>query len=208
MNKIKSPYNAAITGGGFLMEETDALLPLLQSADRVRLLRDEQLNNRVIHINAETSRKKAIREIVRRYDMMRPSFWTDYQAMPYDDRRLALFFVILKTYKIIFDLHVDVTMRKWRSSDKEVAHDDLMMEMNEIASRDSFVDSWTDKTKSKVATAYLTILRKIGMLDAEGALHPVHCSNFGYYLTHGEPWFLGACLLQPYEIDAVKKTLT
>ena len=63
--KINSPYTAAIRGGGFLLNETLALLPLLQSEDREELLKDERLNNRVLMINAETSRKKAILEISR-----------------------------------------------------------------------------------------------------------------------------------------------
>ena len=63
MNKIKSPYTAAITGGGFLYEETCTLLPLLQSDDRESLLKDEALNNRLLQINSEVSRKKAIIEI-------------------------------------------------------------------------------------------------------------------------------------------------
>ena len=60
----ESPYTAAITGGGFLFTETNALLPLLQSADREALLKDEKLNNRLLKINAETSRNRAIAEIV------------------------------------------------------------------------------------------------------------------------------------------------
>ncbi|MGI6224334.1 MAG: BrxA family protein [Prevotella sp.] len=207
MKKFNSPYTAAITGGGFLFEETNAILPLLQSPDRAQLLKEERLNNQVLHINAETSRKRAIREIGRRYDAMKPSFWVDYQAMNNKDQIVALFFVILKTYKILFDFHVNVTLRKWNSSDKSVNHDDVDMEMNEIASQDEFVDSWTDDTKGHVISAYLTILRKVGMLDAEGKLHPVSCSNFGYYLTHGERWFLESCLLQPYEIEEIKKSL-
>ena len=73
----KSPYTAAITGGGFLFEETNVLLPLLQSPDRVDLLKDEKLNNRLLKINAETSRDRAIAEIARRYDAMPASFWVD-----------------------------------------------------------------------------------------------------------------------------------
>lgn len=60
MRKGNSAYSAAITGGGFLFEETDALLPLLQSTDRDTLIKDELVNNRILHINAEKSRSKAI----------------------------------------------------------------------------------------------------------------------------------------------------
>jgi len=203
----KSPYTAAITGGGFLFEETNILLPLLQSEDRTALLKDEALNNRLLHINAETSRKRAIAEVSRRFDAMPSDFWTDYLSMEESQKMIALFFVILKTYKICFDFHINVTMRRWNSISKSLSHEDLMMEFNEISARDEFVDSWSDATKSKVSSAYLTILRKVGILGGNGVLSSVTCTNFDYYLTHGEQWFLEACLLQPYEIDNIKRSL-
>ena len=60
MNKPKSPYTAALTGGGFLFEETVRLLPLLQSANSEELLKEEKVNNNLLQINAENSRKKEI----------------------------------------------------------------------------------------------------------------------------------------------------
>ena len=207
MNKNNSPYTAAITGGGFLFSETNALLPLLQSSDRDALLKDEKLNNRLLKINAETSRDRAIAEIVRRYDAMPSSFWADYQNMNEKDQEVALFFVILKTYKICFDFHINVTMRKWNSISKSLVYDDIDMEFNEVSARDEFVDSWSDKTKRKVASAYLTVLRKVGILDKDDQLHSLSASNCDYYITIGEQWFLEACLLQPYQIDNIKKEL-
>lgn len=82
-----------------------------------------------------------------------------------------------------------------------------MMELNEISAKNEFVDSWSDNTKDRVASAYLTILRKVGMLDRESHLNALICSNFNYYLAKGASWFLEACLLQPYEIENIKKTL-
>lgn len=78
MNKKDSPYTAAITGGGFLFEETNILLPLLRATNSEELLHDEKVNNRLLHINAESSRKKAILEIKRRYESMPSSFWDDF----------------------------------------------------------------------------------------------------------------------------------
>ena len=207
MTVKESPYTAAITGGGFLFTETNALLPLLQSPDREALLKDEKLNNRLLKINAETSRYRAIMEIARRFDAMPASFWADYQAMNEEDQHVALFFVILKTYKICFDFHINVTMRKWNSISKTLVSDDIDMEFNEVSARDEFVDSWSDKTKRKVTGAYLTILRKVGILDKEDQLHPLTASNFDYYIINGEQWFLEACLLQPYQIENIKKQL-
>ena len=207
MTKIKSPYTAAITGGGFLFTETNVLLPLLQSADREALLKDERVNNRLLQINAESSRYNAIVEIARRYDAMPTNFWEDYKNMNEEDQQVALFFVILKTYKICFDFHINVTMRKWNSISKSLVFDDIEMEFNEVSARDEFVDSWSEKTKRKVASGYLTILRKVGILDNEDNLHPLSASNFDYYILNGEQWFLEACLLQPYQIENIKKKL-
>ena len=207
MTKIKSPYTAAITGGGFLFTETNVLLPLLQSADREALLKDERVNNRLLQINAESSRYNAIVEIARRYDAMPTNFWEDYKNMNEEDQQVALFFVILKTYKICFDFHINVTMRKWNSISKSLVFDDIEMEFNEVSARDEFVDSWSEKTKRKVASSYLTILRKVGILDNEDNLHPLSASNFDYYILNGEQWLLEACLLQPYQIENIKKKL-
>ena len=127
MNKNKSPYTAAITGGGFLYEETLALLPSLQAEDSERLLHEEAVNNNLLHINAETSRKKAIMEIKRRYESVPASFWNDFKKMDSNDQRVALFYVILKTYKICFDFHVNVAIRKCNSISQSIDKDDVMM---------------------------------------------------------------------------------
>lgn len=207
IEKYKSPYTAALTGGGFLFEETLTLLPLLQADNSEELLREEKVHNNMLHINAETSRKKAIMEIKRRYQSVSPSFWDNFKEMSDGDKMIALFYVILKTYKICFDFHVNVTMRKWNSISKSIDKEDLMMEFNEISAKDEFVDSWSDSTKDKVAGVYLTILRKVGMLDKDNHLHSLTCDNYGYYLAKGEPWFLEACLLQPYEINKIKNSM-
>ena len=207
MNKKNSPYSAAITGGGFLFEETKILLPLLLSDNSEELLQEEKVNNNLLHINAETARARNISEIRKRFNTMPIAFWNDFNDMNEDDKVVALFFVILKTYKICFDFHVNVTMRKWNSISKSIDKEDVMMEFNEISAKDDFVDSWSDKTKGKVASAYLTILRKVGILGDDGRLHSPSCSNYSYYLQQGESWFLEACLLQPYEISNIKKSM-
>lgn len=205
--KKKSPYTAAITGGGFLFEETNILLPLLQSKSRDELLKQEVLKNELLQINSETSRKRCIGEVIRRYNSVSPSFWIDYQAMTEDDQRTALFFVLLKTYKILFDFHTNVTIKRWNSISKAIFIEDIMMEFNEISANDPFVDSWSEVTKKKVASAYLTILRKIGMLDPDNQLQPLSCSNFDYYIRLEEQWFLEAALLLPYQIETIKKLI-
>lgn len=207
--KNNSPYSAAITGGGFLYEETNILLPLLMSEDSEALLKKEKLENNLLKINRQTSRDRAIFEIKRRFNTMPRTFWEDYLLMSERTQKIALFFVILKTYKICFDFHINVTRNKWQSISRSVTKDDLLMELNEIGARDEFVDSWSDNTRDRLSSAYLTILRKVGMLDEENVLHPVKDTDeaMAYYIRIGEQWFLDACLLQPFEINEIKKVV-
>lgn len=202
----KSPYTAAITGGGFLFEETNILLPLLQSEGRDERLKQEALHNELLQINSEKSRKRCIAEVKRRYNAVSPYFWVDYLAMSEENQYAALFFVLLKTYKILFDFHTNVTIKRWNSISKAIFTEDLMMEFNEISANDAFVDSWSEMTKKKVASSYLTILRKIGMLDTDNQLQSLPCSNFDYYIRLEEQWFLEAALLLPYQIETIKKS--
>ena len=206
MTNIKSPYSAALTGGGFLFDETNILLPLLLSEDSERLLKKEQSENDLLKINRESSRYRVITEVKRRFNVMAKQFWKDYQGMSEEAQKTAIFYVILKTYKICFDFQVNVTLNKWHSISRSLNKDDLMMEFNEIGARDVFVDSWTDNTRGKVAAAFLSILRKVGILDESGNLHPLRNTNeeMAYYLKIGEQWFLEACLLEPYVINEIK----
>ena len=207
MNRKNSPYSSSHNRWRFPFEETKILLPLLMADNSDELLQEEKVNNNLLHINAETARARNISEIRKRFNTMPIAFWNDFNDMNEDDKVVALFFVILKTYKICFDFHVNVTMRKWNSISKSIDKEDVMMEFNEISAKDDFVDSWSDKTKGKVASAYLTILRKVGILGDDGRLHSPSCSNYSYYLQQGESWFLEACLLQPYEISNIKKSM-
>lgn len=206
--KSDSPYSAALTGGGFLFEETDRLLPLLMSKDRQSLVEEEKLFNKCLMINSESARKRTISEIERRFDNMSSDFWEEYLKMNDNDRKIALLFAILKTYKIAFDFHVNVTKKKWNSVQKCLELSDLLIAFNDIASRDEFVDSWSDPTKKKIASAYLTILKKVGMLDRDNILTSIMPSNPEFYTkTLGEPWFLEACLWEKYQIDNFKQQL-
>jgi len=203
--KTVSPYSASITGGGFLFNETNALLPLLLDENAAELIKEEVLNNNILHINSEKSRKRNVSEIKRRFEALPRTFWYDYMEMSEEDKRIALFFVLLKTYKILFDFHANVAMRRWRSASQDISIDDLMMEFNSISAKDEFVDSWSDATKKKVASAYLSILRHVNMLDSDDRLQALRPQNIDFYFEIGEPWFLDACLLEPYEIETLKQ---
>ena len=207
-NKINSPYSAGLTGCGFMQEEMTNVLPLLMQPNADELLRQEVVQNKYLAIRTETTRSRAVAEFKRRYSSMPKTFWEDYLNMSPSAQQVAMFFVILKTYRIAFDWQVDVVVKRWISVSQSLTKMDLLNHFNEISLRDEFVASWTDNTKSKVAAAYMAILKKIGMLNEKTGQLSSLCltdEEWSYYIQIGESWFLDACLLQPYEVERIKQ---
>ena len=184
IEKNKSPYTS-ITGCTFLYYEFGRILPLLMDANSEALLKDEIENNRVLQVNSIASRKRFVVEFKRRYDALPFLFWQSWQNMSEAGQRAGLLYAILKTYKLVFDFHFNVTLKKWNSIDHVLS-------------------------KEKCCSSYLTILRQSGLLDGKNnELTPIclDADEFAYYFHSGEEWFLEACLLYPYEINDIKSKL-
>ena len=207
MNKITSPYTATITGCAFLYNEFIRILPLLMAPNSEEALKEEAVNNNLLQVNSQKARRTFINEFKRRYNAVPASFWTKIQTLSEQGQRAALLYAILKTYRLLFDFHFNVTIKQWNSIERTLQKNDIMMEFNEISAHDEFVDSWTEATKKKCASQYLTILRQAGMLNEKTnelqALH-LEANEYEYYIRSGEEWFLEACLLYPYEINDIK----
>ena len=160
-------------------------------------------------INSIVSRKRYISELKRRFNAVPRSFWEDFLEWDEPAQRLGILYVIITTYRILLEFHLNVTIKKWNSIDHEIALNDITMELSQIAANDAFVDSWSDGTKNKVASSYLTILNQAGIYDKKTMeLHQasdVSDSTYAYYVNIGQDWFLEACLLYPYEVEKVKQ---
>ncbi len=120
---------------------------------------------------------------------------------------MALFYVILKTYKLIYEFQLNVAVKKYNSANNTLKIDDLWMEFYDISSRDPLVDSWTEQTKKKAIKSYLTMLRQTGLLNSEtDALQQINIDKTAFipFVQLGEIWFLQACFLPSYEIDNIK----
>lgn len=161
-----------------------------------------------IQIKSETARRRVTVEFVKRFRTVPKSFWTRYMELQENEQRLALLYVILKTYRLLFEFQVNLAIPKYNSPDRVITKNDVNMALNEIASRDEFVDSWSAETRDRASSQYLTILRQSGLID-EGT-GELQCPNvpdeaFLWYIQAGEVWFLQACFLPGYKIEQIKQ---
>ena len=203
-NKI---YTAALTACGFMPTEMKAMLPLLLSPDVDALLKQEISENNILLIKSEASRKKTVAEFKRRFNSVPRSFWDWFGTVSESTQLWALFYVNLKTYRIFFDFQVNVVVNNWNSISQSVTYNDVLSEIYQISASDSFVDSWSSETKNKVVSSFITLLRKVELLDPNTfqlTSPQVNEEEFAYFLKINEAWFLEACLLEPYVINRIK----
>ena len=205
MNKKQSIYSAALTGCSFMIDEMTACLPLLMDPDSEALMKREVSENNIMMMKSQKSRNKASLEFRRRYDAVPESFWQKYLNMGRDQQMMGMYYVCLKTYRILFDLHINVALKKWKSANRSISKNEAINEIYEIAANDEFVDSWSDETKDRVASSFLTYLRKANLLNEKNELQAPKLNEQDYriYLELGDSWFLQACFLEQYEIQNI-----
>ncbi|WP_288286172.1 BrxA family protein [uncultured Prevotella sp.] len=209
MTKIKSIYSAALTGCSFMIDEMNACLPMLMNDNSESLMKQEVSDGTILMMKSERTRSRATVEFKKRFKAVPKEFWEKYLNMPRQQQLMAMYYVCLKTYRILFDLHINVALRKWKSANRIVTKNEAMSEIYEIAANDEFVDSWSEETKDRVASAFLTFMRKAGLLNESGELQApkLQESEYAIFIEMGEEWFLQACFLEVFEIERIKENL-
>lgn len=196
-----------MTGCSFMHNEMKAMLPILLSPDADTLLKKEISENNILLIKSETSRKKAVLEFKRRFNAVPREFWEWFATVSESTQLWAMFFVNLKTYRIYFDFQVNVVLNKWNGISRTITYNDILSEFYQISASNAFVDSWSKETKDRITSSFITLLRKVGLLDAKTSelrSPQVNEEEFAYFLKINEAWFLDACLLEPYVINRIK----
>jgi len=187
-------YDANFTAGGILFNEFMALEVLLLSENFEHGIAIEEEQNNVIGIATNSARKRIISEIKRRYNVAPNDFWIHFFGWNENEKKLALFYLCLKTYPLIFDIHFEVTLKKFKVGNPLNTYD-IQMQIDEIASLDEDVATWSDSTYKKINEQYRKALKDVGLWNGERLLEATNTSSqfWSYFEDHQQVWFLSAC---------------
>ena len=203
-----SPYSASFTARALGYYEMESILPVLLDdsiQDKVKILSQDSTHLQLATLG---SRKRVLAEMLVRFNAVDRSFWDRYIDLGEKEKRLALLFVVLKSYRLLFELQVNLVIPKYYSPDRVLSKNDVYAAISEVASRDEFVDSWSEDTRKRAASQYVTILRQAGLIDEstdELRETDVADDELYYYVKTGEIWFLHACLLPGYRVEQIKQ---
>jgi len=192
--KIKSKYDANFTAGGILFNEFTALEDMLLSKNFEERISIEEEENNVMGVATNSARKRIISEIKRRYNVAPNDFWICFFGWNENEQKLALFYLCLKTYPLIFDIHFEVTLKKFKVGVPLDTYG-IQMQIDEIASSDEDVASWSDSTYKKINVQYRKALKDVGLWNGKRLLEATNASSqfWSYFEDQQEAWFLSAC---------------
>lgn len=197
MSNNKTKYDSNFNAGGLLYNEFKSLEKLLISDDFEKLIKLEAEQNNLIGIATNSARKRIITEIKRRYKVAPTGFWDHFYNWSEDEQKIALFYLCLKAYPLIMDIHIEVALKKYRIGAKLNAYD-IQMRFEEIMSYNEEVASWSMSTFKKLNVQYRKALRDAGLYDSNKVLKkPLKPNNqfWNYFKETNEQWFLEACFM-------------
>jgi len=203
-----SPYSASFTGAAILFSDMNVAVRMLLEDDSPETIKTLKTDANYIKIKSSKSRERVTAEFVKRFRAVPKSFWTRYMELPENEQRLALLYVVLKTYQLLFEFQINLAIPKYNSPDRVLTKNEVSMALNEIASKDEFVDSWSAETRDRASSQYLTILRQSGLVsESTGELQSPNLSDEAllWYIQSGEVWFLQACFFPGYKIEQLKQ---
>ena len=194
INKMK--YDANFTAGGLLFEEFLALKEILLGNDLERQLKIEESQNQYMGISTLGARKRILPQVKKRVHHAPKGFWEQFYQWEEKEQKLGLFYICLETYKLIFDIHWEVAIVKYKTGN-ELDSYDLSMFLDEIASKDEDVSSWSFSTFEKLNTRYRRALQEAGLLTKKRLHQPQGISNsfWDYFKINNKIWFLEACFI-------------
>ena len=186
MNIPSSKYDSNITAGGLLYNEFLTIEPIINSDNFESLLRQEIEENKFIGINTRSARQRIIPQVIKRVSAVPSNFWDFFYGLNAIEKNQALFFVILNTYPLLFDLHFEVAVKKFKTG-STLSNYDVQMRLDEIASNDDYVASWSSSTFKKITTRYIKVLQDIKLLKEGNLLKSNILSKnyWDYYKKNG-----------------------
>jgi len=194
IKKGNSKYDANFTAGGLLLNEFMNLQPVIQDETILDILKSEEEENLYVGIDTVAARKRILSEIKRRIEFTDSDFWDLFISVSEQHKKIMLFYLVLKTYPLIWEIHFEVAYQKFLIGAELDAYS-ISLFLDTLASKDDYVGGWSDSTFDKLNTQYRKVLTDCGMLD-KSVLRPVYgvtTEFWNYFQVLGEKWFIQAC---------------
>ncbi len=188
-------YSVSFTAGSLLLDETNRILKYILN-DELELKKEEIIKKNIIKINSESARKRVLQEIRLRARKVNKSLWGKFANASLKDKKILLFYVVVKTYPILSDFVKDVIIDKWKSLKLDIADREIEVFLDKKSSEHPEIEDWSESTREKVIQVIKRIMKEAGLL-VNNQLKPLESADhfWKFFVQLGDPWFLDYALL-------------
>lgn len=189
-------YDANFTAGGLLHHEFISLEVVITGDNMLEQLKKEEVQNNYMAVNTLSARKRILSEVKKRLSYAPSGFWDHFYSWSEKEQKLALFYLCLKAYKVVFDIHWEVSLKKFLTGGEIDAYN-ISMFLDELASKNNIVASWSNSTIEKINVQYRKAIRDAGLVMENKPVKPngLNESFWTYFKNIDETWFLEACFI-------------
>lgn len=197
-------YSTAFSAGSLLYKEAYALLS--QVVEPLSFISGKEAPNlAVIPVNAETSKRRLGREVVKRFQSIENAeFVSLFLTEKKEEQLLILFYAACKTYKLIADFLLETVLRKWQHLDYEINTDDFKNFLYKKMDKSPKLENMSPKAINKISFVVIRMLNELGMLKngrlQKQSFNPALLRRIA---RNGDAWFLQAILLSEAEINQI-----
>lgn len=169
----------------------------------------DAIDPELLDVASWQGRRRKLAEIKRRLRQTPRPVWDDLPDLGRAAQNVVLYYCCLKTYRLLFDFHMDVVLPSWHSSDRQVGSYNVRRFLEQRADRHPEIDRWSDGTWDKVRQVTLKMLRESGLLKDEHLQRVRQSDGFWQrFVKVGDVWYLEATFLNERKrrsvVDAVR----
>jgi hypothetical protein len=203
MSIKKSKYSSSFTAGSLLFNEINSILDILRFSD-IEKEKKKIISENLFRLNSESSRKRILTEVKKRVKSIDKRLWDHYYHSDDKERKVLLFYIILKSHSLMFDFHSEVVLEKFRTLDLELSKDNVEIFLVKKSADHQEIEAWSNSTREKVKNTILLILTQANFLkDNKIILLNLKRNFWTEFITYGDEWFLELTFLKKSERENI-----
>lgn len=195
-------YNASNVGG-LMVEDSIRVFNYLHTKSNNSL--DVKELEQILPIKSENSRNRIFQEIRKRFYALDTEIANYFVSATREEQTIILYFAILKTYKLLFDVVFEILIPKYIKGESSVTKMDILSLLDSKAEDQPHIDNWSIRTRNNMATIMLMYLKESG-LQKESKISALQASvHFWKLFANREnSWMFEAALLSNETKNQIK----
>lgn len=174
---MSKTYSLSMSGSSARMQESlIAAREFLELGDW-QATRAKLVDENLFQLNAVSSRKRVVAEIVKRLRMLTDRELEFFVSSYGDDRCAILWVAICRTYQFVYDLSEEVIVERFNRTIPDFTQESYDVFFDEQAEIHPELEGMTESGRKKMRNTVLRMLMECHLVDEDRRITPLHTTS-------------------------------